>query len=146
MKKYLLSLTLSALCVAGLQAKEHEILMLNKSADGTMTFSPIYLNAQVGDTVKFIAKDKGHDAESFLVPDGAKPFKGKINEEIVYKLEKEGVYLYDCLPHKAMNMTGIIQVGKAVNKDAALKAIDDYEAKTAKTNKGRLKKHAANIK
>lgn len=145
MKKYILGLAMSALCFGALNAANHEIKMQNKTADGTMTFDPIYLKANVGDTVTFKAVTKGHDAESALVPDGAKPFKGKINEEITYKLEKEGVYVYLCTPHKAMNMTGIIQVGKPVNKAAADAKIEELDSKSA-TNKGRLKKYAAQIK
>lgn len=126
-------------------AADHQVKMLNKGSDGVMAFEPNYVNAQIGDTITFIPTDKGHDAVSSLVPDGAAPFKGKINEQITYKLEKEGVYVYYCVPHKPMNMTGIIQVGKPVNLEAAKAEVEKYE-KGAAVNKGRLTKALANVK
>ena len=54
-----------------------------------------------------------------MIPPGATPFKGRINEEIVVKLTVPGLYGYKCLPHLGMGMVGLIQVGKPVNKEAA---------------------------
>lgn len=145
MKKILLSALALALASAFVSAKDIEVKMLNKGTDGVMAFEPNFVKADIGDTITFVPTDKSHDAVSRLVPDGAKPFKGKLNEKITYKLEKEGVYVYICTPHQAMNMSGIIQVGKPVNLDAAKAEIDKVEAK-AGINKGRLKKAAENIK
>lgn len=47
-------------------------------------------------------------------------------------------YLYTCLPHRTMNMSGLIQIGKPTNHAEVVKAIDDLESRTV-TNKGRLK-------
>lgn len=100
-------------------AKEYQVKMLNKGADGSlMVFEPAFLKVAPGDTVKFLATQKGHNAESIvgMAPAGAVAFKGKINEEITVRFIKGGVYGYKCLPHLGMGMVGIIQVGGATNK------------------------------
>ena len=106
-------------------AKEYQVKMLNKGSDGSlMVFEPAFIKLVAGDTVKFIATQKGHNAETIagMAPAGARPFKGKINEEIVVRFPKEGLYGYKCLPHMGMGMVGLIQVGKPVNKAAATAA------------------------
>ena len=45
-------------------AAEVEVKMLNKGAEGLMVFEPALLKIEPGDTVKFVATDKGHNAES----------------------------------------------------------------------------------
>ena len=100
-------------------AKEYQVKMLNKGSDGSlMVFEPAYLKVAPGDSVKFVATQKGHNAESLpgMAPAGASPFKGKIDEEFTVKFTKEGVYGYKCLPHLGMGMVGVVQVGKAANK------------------------------
>ena len=107
-----------ALAASPAQAKEHQVKMLNKGAEGMMLFEPAYLNVAPGDTVKFIATNKGHNAESIpgMVPDGGATFKGKINEEVVVRFNAPGLYGFKCLPHLGMGMVGLVQVGSAVNK------------------------------
>ena len=115
-------LTLAAVPAA---AKEHQVKMLNKGSDGSlMVFEPAFIKIAPGDTVKFLATQKGHNAESIagMAPAGGTTFKGKINEEISVKFNKEGVYGYKCLPHLGMGMVGVVQVGKAVNKGQAVAA------------------------
>ncbi len=109
---------LLALAASPAQAKEHQVKMLNKGAEGMMLFEPAYLNVAPGDTVKFIATNKGHNAESIpgMVPDGGATFKGKINEEVVVRFNAPGLYGFKCLPHLGIGMVGLVQVGSAVNK------------------------------
>ena len=120
----------TALCLAGIalaatsaSAKEYQVKMLNKGSDGKlMVFEPAFIKVAPGDTVKFLATSKGHNAEAVpgLAPAGGPSFKGGINEEISVKFPKDGVYGYKCLPHVGMGMVGVVQVGKATNKaDAA---------------------------
>jgi pseudoazurin len=75
-----------------------------------------------GDSVRFIAVDKGHNAETIagMLPAGAVPFKGKINEEIVVRFTKPGLYGYKCQPHLGMGMVGLVQVEGATNKPQVL--------------------------
>lgn len=109
-------LALTSLMVCAAFAETFEVQMLNKGADGErMVFEPAFIQAQPGDTIKFIAFDKGHNAEvnTGMLPDGAEAFKGKINEEIEVTLDTEGVYGVICKPHFAMGMVMIIAIGDA---------------------------------
>ena len=113
-----------ALAAAPAAAKQHEVKMLNRGAMGPMVFEPAYLQVAPGDTVKFKAVNPGHNAESIptMLPAGGKPFKGKINEEIVVGFTKPGLYGYKCAPHLGMGMVGVVQVGGGANKPAAAAA------------------------
>jgi len=107
-------LALAALMGGAAFAETFEVKMLNKGADGErMVFEPGFVQAAPGDTIKFIATDKGHNAETAkgMVPEGADGFKGKINEEIEVTLDTEGVYGVLCKPHYAMGMVMTIAVG-----------------------------------
>ncbi len=103
------------------QAADHQVQMLNKGEKGAMVFQPDFIVAAPGDTVTFVPTDKGHDAESIkdMVPEGAQPFKGKMNEQITVTLDKEGVYGVKCTPHYAMGMVALIVVGKPTNLEQA---------------------------
>ncbi len=96
-------------------AETFEVQMLNKSENGKMVFEPSALRIAEGDTVKFIATDRGHNAESVkgMMPEGAEPFVGKINEEIEVTFTKPGFYGVQCKPHFAMGMVMVIAVGDA---------------------------------
>ncbi|ABS62631.1 pseudoazurin [Parvibaculum lavamentivorans DS-1] len=103
-------------------AAEHEVRMLNRGEAGAMVFEPAWLEVAPGDTVTFVPTDRSHNAESIaaMLPSGAAPFKGKMNEAVTVTFSEEGVYGYKCLPHYAMGMVGIVVVGDAaVNLDAA---------------------------
>ncbi len=118
----ILAVTLTGLLLtASVQAAEFEVHMLNKGAKGVMVFEPDFLKIAPGDTVKFIPTDKGHNVETIkgMLPDGAVPFKSKINEEFDVTFDVEGVYGVKCLPHYAMGMVALIEVGEPVNAEAA---------------------------
>jgi pseudoazurin len=104
-------------------AADYEVKMLNKGADNqTMVFEPAYLKVKPGDTVRFIPTDKGHDAETIpgMLPEGAKPFKGKMSQEISVTFDAPGVYGVRCTPHFGMGMVGLIEVGdNPANLDTA---------------------------
>jgi pseudoazurin len=102
-------------------AAEHQVQMLNKGTDGPMAFEPSFLKIAPGDTVRFVATDKGHNVLTIkgMTPDGATPFQGKMNEEIAVVLDQPGVYGIECKPHYGMGMVGLIVVGEPVNQAAA---------------------------
>ena len=107
-------LALAALMGGGALAETHEVKMLNKGSDGArMVFEPDFVQAAPGDMIRFVATDKGHNAETAkgLIPEGADGFKGRINEEIEVTLDTEGVYGVICKPHYAMGMVMTIAVG-----------------------------------
>ena len=99
-------------------AAEHEIRMLNKGPDHMMQFDPELLRIEPGDTVHFVAVDKGHSAQSIsgMIPDGADPFTGAMGQDLTVTLTTEGVYGYSCLPHGGMGMVGLIVVGHPTNE------------------------------
>jgi pseudoazurin len=143
--KKIATLVFGAVMVSGAFAAEHQIKMLNSGKDGIMAFEPGFVQAAKGDTVKFIKTDASHNSASFFAPKGAKGWKGKMDEEIVVTLTEEGVYMYQCDPHKPMAMVGVIQVGKATNLDDAKKEAATY-SKSLAMNKDRLTKYLDQVK
>lgn len=117
----ILALAASALLLPSVaSAREHRVDMVNRSAEGSMAFAPGFVRIAPGDTVRFVPKDKSHNAESLplLTPKGAAGFKGAINQELVVRFDKPGLYGYKCLPHLFMGMVGLIQVGAPANRAA----------------------------
>jgi pseudoazurin len=66
-----------------------------------------------------------------MIPDGAEPFKGKMNEQITVTLDKEGVYGVKCTPHYGMGMVALVVVGKPVNLEQAKEVKQVGKAKKA---------------
>lgn len=105
----------------GAFAAEVEVKMLNKGAEGVMVFEPALVRVAPGDTVKFVATDKGHNAETVkgMLPADATPFLGKNGEDVAVTFDKPGVYGVKCLPHYGMGMVAMIVVGTPANIDEA---------------------------
>ncbi|MDH0200458.1 pseudoazurin [Comamonas aquatica] len=106
-------------------AETWEVRMLNRGPHGPMAYEPEFVRAAPGDTIRFVAASSGHDAVSIdgMAPAGATPFRGKVNQEIAVTLTEPGLYGVKCLPHYAMGMVMLIQVG-----DAPLSALAVPEA------------------
>ena len=64
-------------------AEDHDV-----SITDDMKFNPEDLTINVGDTVTWLAKSKGHNVEFIKggVPAGVDKFKSKFNKDAVYKL------------------------------------------------------------
>ncbi len=117
-------------------AAEFEIKMLNKGSDGQlMVFEPSALKIAPGDTVKFVAADRGHDAISIpgLSPDGFDGINGKISQDVTVTFDKPGAYAFKCAPHFGMGMVGLVVVG---DQPANLQALKD--AKMPKKARDRM--------
>ena len=102
-------------------SKEIVIDMLNKRDDGQrMVYSQDVAKIAVGDVIKWVAKDGGHNVEFVAGPDGFEiPPKSIINREVTMQFEMPGIYLYVCSPHSIMGMIGLVVVGgDTSNKDA----------------------------
>ncbi len=125
-------------------AAEHEIKMLNSGAGGIMVFEPGFLKVNVGDTVTFLPTDPGHNSVSYFTPEGGVTWEGDFNEAVTITMNKEGIYIYDCVPHTAMAMVGVIQVGNATNLAEAQEAAKELNKKFV-MNKDRLDKYMAQI-
>ena len=105
-------------------AAEYQVKMLNQGMDGMMQFDPQFLKISPGDTVHFTATDKGHDVQSVdgMLPAGAKPFSGEIDQDLTVTFTIPGVYGYRCLPHGSLGMVGLVVVGSPTNEAAAKSA------------------------
>ncbi len=98
--------------------REHNVNMLNNGEDGTMVFEPAVLKVSTGDTIHFKAVDLSHNSASIqgMIPEGAQPWAGSMNQDISITLDVDGIYVYQCDPHAMMAMVGVIQVGEPINK------------------------------
>ena len=123
MRRYLVMAAFAAVMAmaGGANAAEVEVKMLNKGAEGMMVFEPALIKVAPGDAVKFVATDKGHNAETIkgMLPDGAATFIGKNGEDIAVKFDQAGIYGVKCAPHYGMGMVAMIVVGTPTNEEQA---------------------------
>lgn len=126
MGRMLIATTIAVMAVgaAPAAAKQWQVKMVNAGPTGMSAFVPAFLVIAPGDTVKYVAVDKGHNAEAMptMIPAGATAFKGKTDEEIEVTFTTPGLYGIKCKPHVSMGMVGLIEVKDASNK-AELTAI-----------------------
>jgi len=131
----LMSITAATLAWAGAaNAADHEVDTMNMSPHGMFRLEPSLLKIAPGDTVHFVAKDKGHDVESIagMLPDGAEPFKGQMNKDLSVTFTKPGVYGIKCNPHYGMGMVALVVVGDpAANLKSAEAVSQPGKAKQA---------------
>jgi len=90
---------------------------LNKGPDGFFVFEPQLVTIKPGDSVTFVADDKGHDVQSLpgMIPAGAQPFQGQMSQNDTVTFTTPGVYVYKCQPHLSLGMVGVIVVGSPAN-------------------------------
>lgn len=93
----------------------HEVRMLNADPDDRskkMVYIPRVLRIAPGDTVRFIPENPGHNSASTkgMTPDGFEGWKSRINETFDVTLTTPGIYGYNCTPHKATGMVGLVIV------------------------------------
>ncbi len=122
-------------------AVDMTIDMLNKNADGErMVYSTEVAKVAVGDTITWLPASKGHNVHFISAPDGVELVKSKMNKEFSFTFEKEGIYLYQCTPHKSMGMIGLVVVGENTdNLDSVRKT------KVVGKTKKKLKKLLENL-
>ncbi|MBK5011148.1 pseudoazurin [Pseudomonas sp. S60] len=103
----------SALLAPAALAEVHEVKMLNRGEAGAMVYEPDHLRIAPGDTVRFVPTQSGHNAASVpgLMPEGATAFKSKLNQVFEQRFTVPGLYGVQCIPHLAMGMVMLIQVG-----------------------------------
>jgi pseudoazurin len=120
--------------------------MLNNGKEGLMVFEPSVLSIQQGDTVLFEATDVSHNSASIpgMIPQGATPWTGAMNQDIKVTFDKEGVYVYQCTPHSMMAMVGVIKVGSPSNM-AIIKGKAEDQKKAFVMNKERLTNYLLEI-
>ena len=107
---------------------DHTVMMLNVDCDDANVvnvFEPAILRIAAGDSVQFLATDPSHNTASKrgMIPEGAEPWNGAVDEELVLTLTVPGIYGYLCLPHYDWGMVGLIVVGDDLSNLAAVKKV-----------------------
>jgi pseudoazurin len=119
-------------------AENHTIDMLNKLGKERMLFSKKVISISLNDDISWKSVDKGHNVQFIGMPDGVAKFKSKISKDANYKFTKPGIYLYQCTPHKAMGMIGLVVVGGDKSNLDKIKKVKVY-GKSKKILKSLLK-------
>ena len=107
-------------------AQNHTIDMLNKLGKERMVFSKKVISINLNDEISWKSVDKGHNVEFVGMPDGVTKYKSKISKDANYTFKKPGVYLYQCTPHKAMGMIGIVVVDSDKSNLDKIKKVKVY--------------------
>ena len=142
------SIFLLALLTSFVAAENFDVKMVNADASGqVMVFDPPFIKANVGDTVTFLPTDMLHNSQSVpgLIPSSANSWNGAMNEKITVELNAEGVYVYQCTPHIALGMIGVIQVGEASNIDDIKNSSSSLESMIV-MNKERVQQYLSQVK
>ena len=136
MRRLFVACVLAALAIApAARAAEHEVKMLTKGPDGqTNWFDPPIVRAEPGDTIRFVATDRGHNSASMVVPEGGETWNGKLSKDVSVTLTVPGLYAYKCTPHFGLGMVGLVAIGDpSVNLTAVEDARYSGKAKTTMT-------------
>ena len=117
-------------------AADMKIEMLNKDAEGNrQVYSEEVARIDVGDTITWLPKSKGHNVHFIAGPDGWElPKKSKNNKEVAITFDTPGVYLYQCTPHASMGMIALVIVGDDTSNIEAIQ-----KAKVRGKSKKKLK-------
>ena len=107
-------------------AENFTIEMLNKLGKEKMVYSEKVISIKVNDEITWKSVDKGHNVEFIGMPKGVSKFKSKISKDAKFKFVKSGEYLYQCTPHKAMGMIGLVIVGDDKSNLDKIKKVKVY--------------------
>tara|TARA_B100000963_G_C22583413_1_gene651930 strand:+ start:1089 stop:1520 length:432 start_codon:yes stop_codon:yes gene_type:complete len=100
-----------------------KMLNKNKETKKRMVYSQELVKIDAGKTIEWVATDKGHNVEMLAGPDGYElPKKTKLGDNVTIKFSVPGIYLYQCSPHAAMGMIGIVVVGGDTSNMEAIKS------------------------
>ena len=103
----LITLMISLLLISNLA--NAETIQIEFTENDTYSLEIAKIN--VGDTIEWLPKNRGHNVEFLAGPDmNALPPKSKLNSLHSVIFELPGVYLYQCTPHGNMGMLGLVVV------------------------------------
>ena len=125
MKKLLSTVAIMASLTVPAFAEDISIDMLNKRDDGAkMAYSEDVTRIDVGDTITWLPKSKGHNVQFIAGPEGWElPKKSKNNKEVAITFDTPGVYMYQCTPHATMGMIAMVIVGDDLSNLDDIKAM-----------------------
>ena len=125
MKKLLSTVAIMASLTVPAFAEDISIDMLNKRDDGAkMAYSEDIARIDVGDTITWLPKSKGHNVQFIAGPEGWDlPKKSKNNKEVAITFDTPGVYMYQCTPHATMGMIAMVIVGDDLSNLDDIKAM-----------------------
>ncbi|MBT5649558.1 MAG: pseudoazurin [Rhodospirillaceae bacterium] len=107
-------------------AADKSIEMLNKDPGSKERniYSPALVQIEPGDTVTWVATDRGHNVEFVrgAIPKGVKPFRSALSKDVSYTFSTPGAYVYKCTPHYGQGMVGIVIVGDMPENLSAIAA------------------------
>ena len=97
-----------------------DTIKIDFTSDDTYSIEVAEIN--VGDTIEWLPKNKGHNVEFLAGPNmKALPEKSELDDVLRITFDLPGVYLYQCTPHGNMGMLGLIIVGNNIDN------LDDIE-------------------
>jgi len=112
-------------------AEDATVEMWNKDPDNKkrkMVFSEEIVVVEPGESVTWLATDKGHNVQMIDGPDGYDlPKKSKLSKDVTLTFDQPGVYVYVCTPHASMGMIGIVVVGELTQE--GIDAVRDAKVK-----------------
>ena len=112
-------------------AEDATVEMWNKDPDDKkrkMVFSQEIVVIETGESVTWLATDKGHNVQFIDGPNGVElEKKSKISKDVTITFDEPGVYVYVCTPHASMGMIGIVVVGDLTQE--GVDAIKDAKMK-----------------
>ena len=122
-KLFSITAVLATLSTSVALAEDITIYMLNKRDGGAkMIYSEDIARINVGDTITWLPKSKGHNVHFIAGPEGwALPKKSKNNKEVAITFDTPGIYLYQCTPHATMGMIAMVVVGDDMSNLDAIK-------------------------
>ena len=114
-----------------------EMLNKNKETKKRMVYSQEVVKIETGQSIEWVPTDKGHNVEMLAGPSGYDlPKKTKLNKAVNMTFSTPGIYLYQCSPHAAMGMIGLIVVGGDTSN---MEAIQNQKMTGSKSKKKRDK-------
>ena len=124
MKKLFLTLFFVMFSATGFSADVTiEMLNKNKETKKRMVYSQELVKIEAGQSIEWVPTDKGHNVEMLAGPDGYElPKKTKLNQPVNMTFKVPGIYLYQCSPHAALGMIGLIVVGGDTSNMDAIKS------------------------
>ena len=124
-KLFYMTALMATLSTSVALAEDISIDMLNKRDDGAkMAYSEDIARIDVGDTITWLPKSKGHNVQFIAGPEGWDlPKKSKNNKEVAITFDTPGVYMYQCTPHATMGMIAMVIVGEDLSNLDDIKAM-----------------------